>query len=103
MPKRTNRTHQSSAEFVKIISRVSNDIGIIANCFVWSESGVTCRICSADTALKGYFTDSKPCTDFNFSKLKNHVLTQKHYVRIEDPEVQKLHPLHKGKSGRRPS
>ena len=80
-PPKRNRVHQSNEQFVKILSRVAADIGsAVTNCFVWSEKGVTCRICSADKALKGYFTAAKPCTDFNFSKFKNHILTQKHYV-----------------------
>eukprot|EP00483_Globobulimina_turgida_P012914 UN12938 len=100
--KKRKRSHKSYAKFIDIITKLGKDYDpSLFVCLIWSQIGVTCSICCADTNLKGFFTSHNKITDFNYSKFKKHCIVNCiHYKRIKNLELIKVHPLSRRKRSR---
>jgi hypothetical protein len=81
--------------FSSIITRLGREHNeCLFTCFKYTnKKGVTCEYCCADNKLAGPFTEQQPIKEFNYSKLKGHIWTAKHYKRIKDNEIKQFHPL----------
>jgi hypothetical protein len=89
------RTYNDYATFAQIITKLGSlhDASLFTCLRYVNEKGILCDDCCADKKLKGPFTEQQPVTNFNYTKIKRHIWTPKHYKRIKD-DIKKLHPLY---------
>eukprot|EP01084_Bolivina_argentea_P260210 439356_1 len=91
--KKRKRTWTENTDFVDIITKLGNqyDASLFV-CIQYTTKGLVCDTCNSDKTLKGWFTTHKPCVNFNYTKIRDHVInSDKHYKRM-DKDVQCKHP-----------
>lgn len=99
--KKRKRTWTSYSEFLDIIQRLGSKYDpLLFACLEYkSNIGVICNTCSvkhpAYKKIKGPFTNDCPMPSFSFTTFKDHVMTDKHYKRIQDDNIRALHPKSK--------
>ncbi len=91
--KKRKRTWTENTDFVDIITKLGNQYDpSLFVCIQYTTTGLVCDTCNSDKTLKGWFTTHKPCVNFNYTKIRDHVInSDKHYKRM-DKDVQCKHP-----------
>ena len=91
--KKRKRLFTEYDEFTKIIQKLSKkyDPRLLSCITFTANKGLTCDVCQRDKALKGTWTKTH-CQNFNYNKIKTHIIdSDVHWRRLNDDD-KKLHP-----------
>ena len=91
--KKRKRLFTEYNDFTAIIEKLSKRYDPrLLSCITYTENeGLKCSVCGRDANLKGTWTKTY-CKNFNYNKIKTHIIdTDVHLKRLNDDE-KKLHP-----------